>query len=175
MGSIQERSEKTILEGRVGMSGTLDQDTIVSELHIAVRPERVFQALVEPNQVVQWWGAPQVYRCTHFSSDLRAGGQWQSLGIGPDGNNFEIRGEYLEIDRPHLLVYTWVASWTGDAKATVRWELISTPQGTLVKIRHSGLAAHPELVQSYRGWPRMLGWLQAFLERAETVESRKAS
>ena len=65
-------------------------------------------------------------------------------------------GEYLEVDSPRLLVYSWVASWTGDVKTTVRWELEPTGKGTLVKIRHSGLAAHPELAKSYRGWPRML-------------------
>jgi len=45
--------------------------------------------------------------------------------------------------------------------------------GTRVTLRHSGLAAHPEIAQSYRGWPRMLGWLQAFIEKGETIEMRK--
>jgi len=31
-----------------------------------------------------------------------------------------------------------------------------------LRIRHSGLAAHPEVKGSYRGWQRMLEWLQAF-------------
>jgi hypothetical protein len=36
-----------------------------------------------------------------------------------------------------------------------------------------GLAAHPELAQSYKGWPMILGWLNAYLERDETVDDRK--
>jgi uncharacterized protein YndB with AHSA1/START domain len=145
---------------------TPDADEIVSEIHIAAPPERVFQALVDPAQVVQWWGQAGVYQCTQFHADLRAGGKWRSAGLGPDGGNFEISGEYLEIDRPRVLMCTWMASWTGDAKTTVRWELEPAGQGTLVRIRHTGFAAQPSLAQSYRGWPRMLGWLQAFLERA---------
>jgi uncharacterized protein YndB with AHSA1/START domain len=66
-----------------------------------------------------------------------------------------------------------VASWTGDVKTTVSWELEPTSRGTLVRIRHSGLAAHPELAKSYQGWPQILGWLQALLERGETVEDRR--
>ena len=151
-----------------------DQDAIASEIHIAVAPERVFEALVDPGQLVQWWGQNGVYRCTHFSADLRVGGKWRSSGEGPQGS-FEVTGEYLQIEPPCLLVYSWVASWTGAAKTTVRWELTPSDQGTLVRIRHSGLAAYPEIAQSYRGWPRMLGWLQALLERGETVETRKAS
>lgn len=157
------------------MSTTTDQDAIVSEIFVDARPERVFQALTDPAQVPQWWGQEGVYRCTKFNSDLRVGGEWRSLGVGPDGGDFFITGEYLEIDPPRLLVQSWVASWTGDAKTTVRWELVPTGQGTLVRLRHSGLAAYPEIAQSYRGWPRMLGWLQAFLEKGETVDMRKAS
>jgi uncharacterized protein YndB with AHSA1/START domain len=86
---------------------------------------------------------------------------------------FEAVGEYLEIDPPLLIVQSWVASWTGDVKTTVRWELEPTKQGTLVRIHHAGLAGHPELAGSYSGWPRLLGWLQALLERGETIDDRK--
>jgi len=157
------------------MTVTADQDAIVSEIYIAAQPEQVFQALVDPVQVTQWWGQEGVYRCTSFSSELRVGGKWRSSGVGPEGRNFELAGEYLEVDPPHLLVQTWVASWTGEAKTIVRWELVPTNQGTLVRIRHSGLSVYPGLGQSYRGWPRMLQWLQALLERGETVDNRKVS
>jgi hypothetical protein len=50
-----------------------------------------------------------------------------------------------------------------------------TQQGTLLRICHSGFAAHPELAHSCRGWPRTLGWLQALVERGETVANRKFS
>ena len=152
---------------------TPDADTIVSEIQIAAPPARVFQALVDPRQVVQWWGQAGVYRCTEFHADLRAGRKWRSVGVDGGGRAFEVSGEYLEVRPPRLLVYTWVASWTGDVKTTVRWELEPMNQGTLVRIRHSGLAAHPEVAQSYKGWPRMLGWLQAFLESGQTVDDRK--
>jgi uncharacterized protein YndB with AHSA1/START domain len=157
------------------MSATTSKDAIVSEILISAPPEQVFQALVDSTQVPQWWGQPGIYRCTEFHSDLRVGGQMQCLGVGPEGGNFRISGEYLELDPPRLLVHTWVASWTGDAKTTVRWELIGSGQGTLVRIRHSGLGAYPEIAQSYRGWPRMLEWLRAFLEKGETVSMRVAS
>lgn len=150
-------------------------DEIVSEIRIAAPPKRIFQALVDPSQVVQWWGQPGVYRCTKFESDLRVGGRWRSVGLDGEGHSFEVSGEYLEIDPPRLLSSSWVATWTGDVKTKVRWELEPAEDGTLVRIRHSGLAAHPGIAQSYRGWPRMLGWLKAFLERGETVEQRKSA
>jgi uncharacterized protein YndB with AHSA1/START domain len=116
---------------------------IVSEIHIAAQPGRVFQALVDSEQVVQWWGQGGVYLCTQFNADLRIGGRWRSAGVGPDGTSFEVTGEYLEIDPPRLLVYTWIASWTGDVKTKVRWELEPTKQGTLVKIVIAALRPTP--------------------------------
>lgn len=157
------------------MQVSSDHDTITSEIQIAASPERVFRALVEPDQVVAWWGQPGIYQCTEFSSDTRPGGKWRSAGIGPDGGPFEVKGEYLEVEPPKLLVHTWIASWTGNVQTTVRWELEPTGNSTLVRLRHSGLAAHPEIGDRYRGWPRMLGWIKALLERGETAGTRKAS
>lgn len=166
--SMAGRTEATADSMRI----TPDGDAIVSEIHIAAPPDRVFYALVNPEQVLRWWGQSGIYRCTEFKADLRVGGKWRGAGVGPGGDNFEVTGEYLEIDSPRLLVHTWVASWTGTAKTTVRWELEPREQGTLVTLRHTGLSAYPGLAQSYRGWPRMLGWLQALLERGETVDMR---
>lgn len=149
------------------------KDELVAEIRIAAPPERVFQALVDPSQVVQWWGQAGIYHCTKFESDLRVGGTWRSIGIDGNERPFEIVGEYLEIDPPRLLSSTWRATWTGDALTKIRWELEPAKAGTLVRMRHSGFAEHPELAQAYRGWPRMLSWLQALLEKGETAEQRE--
>lgn len=145
---------------------------IISEIQIAAPPERIFQALVDPAQVPRWWGQKGIYSCSKFETDLRPGGKWRTIGVTGDGKDFEVNGEYLELTPPSLIVTTWIATWTGDVKTTVRWELEPSKNGTLVRIRHSGLAAHPEIAQAYRGWPRMLSWLQALIERGETVEQR---
>ena len=155
------------------MTTTTNPDAIVNEIQIMAQPEQVFQALIEPSKVVQWWGQVGTYRCTKFQADLRAGGKWSSSGIGPDGGPFEVYGEYLEVDAPRLLVYTWIASWTGDAKTVVRCELIAKENGTLLRIRHSGLSAYPELAQKYQGWPRLLEWLRDYLETGATVDTRE--
>lgn len=150
-----------------------DRDEIVNEIQIAAPPERVFHALVDPKQVLKWWGKVGVYRCSEYENDLRVGGKWRGAGVSSDGGAFEVTGEYLKIDPPRQLVHSWVASWTGEVKTTVSWELELIAQGTLLRIRHSGLAAHRELAKSYQGWPQLLGWLQALLERGETIADRK--
>lgn len=157
------------------MSIAADGDAILSEIFISASPEEVFRALVDPAMVVKWWGgrgAGQSFRCTHFASDLRPQGKWSCQGVDGQGHPFEAAGEYVEVDPPRLLVQTWTASWAEDVKTLVRWELEAANDGTLVRHRHSGLAAHAEIGKSFRGWPRILGWLQAYVERHETVDNR---
>lgn len=147
-------------------------DEIISEIRIAAPRERVFSALTDPAKVPLWWGQPGVYSCKSFERDLRPGGKWRSAGTGPDGRAFEVTGKYIQVDPPELLEFSWIASWTGDARTTVRYELEEDATETLLRVRHMSLAAHPELREAYQGWPRMLGWIAAFVEKGETAEDR---
>jgi len=168
---------------------TPDNNVILAEIFIAAPPDRVFQALTDPAQMSQWWGEKGLYRITENKVDLRVGGKWSSSGVGADGKPFSVDGEYLEIDRPHLLVYTWNPSFYHIVKTTVRCELEARdvhelqhrgPQrvgtGTLVKIRQEGFAGDMEAAVGHsKGWVRVLGWLQAFVEKGETTETRPAA
>lgn len=165
---------------------TPDQDFVTCEIFIAAPPARVFEAITDPRQLPQWWGNKDMYRVTSFESDLRVHGKWISKGVGANGDTFQVSGEYLEIDPPRLLIQTWVSSYGGDLKTTVRWELEPQsvhglhpggPQragtGTLVKIQHSGFAAHPEQAKSHSdGWQRVLTWVQTFVEKGQTIDTR---
>jgi uncharacterized protein YndB with AHSA1/START domain len=91
-------------------------DSVEAEVFIAAPPQTVFQALVEPQQVLAWWGQAGIYRCTEFAGDLRVGGRWRTAGVSREKDPFVVQGEYLVIESPHVLVYSWVASWTGEGE-----------------------------------------------------------
>jgi uncharacterized protein YndB with AHSA1/START domain len=60
------------------MPGTVvtpDQDAIVSEIFIAAPPERVSHALIDPQQVCQWWTSKQC-PIESFALDAHLGGRW---------------------------------------------------------------------------------------------------
>jgi uncharacterized protein YndB with AHSA1/START domain len=152
---------------------TPDQDTVIAEVHIAAPPERVFAAISDPRQLIQWWGQSDKYRHTGWTGDVRPGGRWRSEGKGADGQSYHVTGEYLQVEPPTLLVYSWVASFSKHPKTFVRWELKPTGSGTQVSVRHSGFAGAPEEAKKYSGgWPTVLSWMQAFVERNETVDTR---
>jgi uncharacterized protein YndB with AHSA1/START domain len=153
-----------------------DQDAIQGEIHIAAPPERVFQALTDPRQLMQWWGQKGMYHHTEWRADVRPGGAWRSDGVSDvDGAPYHVSGEYLEVDPPRLLSYTWIASWSGALTTVVHWELEAAPGGTRVRLQHSGFAGKPEAAQNhYQGWLRVIAWMRAFVEKGETAETRPA-
>lgn len=166
---------------------TPDQDTILAEIFVEATPDRVFEAITDPSQVPKWWGQAGMYRTTEWTSDLRPGGKWSSIGVAADGSSFRVEGEYLEVDRPRLLVHTWIASWTKELKTTVRWELepqsvhrlqktspLKVGTGTLVKLRHSGFAGDVKAAAGHAdGWKRVITWMQAYIESGETIDTRQ--
>ena len=167
---------------------TPDHDTIEAEIFVAAPPERVFQALTDPNQMPRWWGQQGMYRLQQCTADLRPGGKWSSVGVGADGTPFRVDGEYLEVDPPRLLVHTWMPSFSQVRSTVVRWELERRevhglqPRGphrmgvgTVVKLRHTGFAGNAKSAADHgHGWERVLGWMQAFVEENETVDTRPA-
>lgn len=167
---------------------TPDQNTVVAEVFIAAPPARVFEAITDPAQTARWWGQSDLYRLTETRADLRPGGKWFSAGVGADGNAFHVEGEYLEIDPPRRLVHTWTGSYSGSLKTIVTWELDPTDvhglhpsgprkagSGTLVRVRQEGFAGAAVAAASghAEGWKRVLGWLHAYAEKDETVDTRK--
>lgn len=154
---------------------TPSQDAVQVDVLIAAPPERVFQAMTDPKQLVRWWGQPGMYHVTSMRADLRVGGKWRSEGVGADGKMFYVEGEYREVDPPHLFVYTWRSSYSQGPETLVRVEILSEANGTRVRVHHSGFGSDVEGAKSHgNGWVRVLGWMQAYVERNETADQRAA-
>ncbi|HKE84126.1 MAG TPA: SRPBCC domain-containing protein [Vicinamibacterales bacterium] len=140
-------------------------DTIVEEITINAPAGRVFDAFINPSERVVWWTAPDGrFRTTHMDSDLRPGGKWEMRGTRADGSAFSVIGEYRAVERPTLLVFTWLPDWQGDAiESLVRVEFAEAGGVTRVRLTHSGLASERSRT-SHRGWPQILAQLKAYAD-----------
>jgi uncharacterized protein YndB with AHSA1/START domain len=151
---------------------TSDQDAVVSQIQIAAPPERVFQALTDPKQVMRWWTS-DVCQIDSFAMEPKPGGHWRydskqgTLNVN-GVSKFHCEGEVLEYDPPRLLAYSWIANWHDDKsrRTIVRWELAAKSGGTHVKVTHSGLAQEPTARKDYSGgWPGVVEQLKKFIEK----------
>jgi uncharacterized protein YndB with AHSA1/START domain len=146
------------------MSQTGIGDTIVQEIAITAPAERVFEALVDPKQRMQWWGGQGRFRATQMESDLRPGGKWM-MRFEMGGRPSSVGGEYRMIERPRLLVLTWQPDWYENATETlVRFDLSEISGVTTVRITHSGLTTEGDRT-NHRGWPDILAWLRTYAEQ----------
>lgn len=151
---------------------TPDNDAVVAEIFIAAPRERIFQALTDPDQAVRWWGQNDKYHLTQFQMDVRVGGKWSCSGSSLNMGNITVEGEFLEVDPPRRLVYTWISSWM-PVSTKVVWELEAQGTGTMLTLTHTGFAGDANQAKGHSiGWSQVLGWLQAFAEKGETVENR---
>ena len=148
-----------------------NDDAVVTEIDIAAPPARVFQALTDRAQALQW-GSDEAFKTTIWEMDARVGGKWRSVSRevkATDPNkDYDHHGEILEFDPPRVLSYTWFANWHAipTHQTQVRWELTPTKIGTHLKITHSGLTQLPTACQAYsQGWPGLLQALKNFLDK----------
>jgi uncharacterized protein YndB with AHSA1/START domain len=128
-----------------------DPGPLEVSVHIAARPETVFAYFTDPIRYAQWMGS-------HATLEPVPGGTYR-VGMR-DG--VEAAGEFIEIDPPHRVVFTW--GWThdpavapGSTRVVVTFE--EEDGGTRVVLHHHDLP-HDEQTEHHRkGWELYLARL----------------
>jgi uncharacterized protein YndB with AHSA1/START domain len=100
---------------------TADREIVLSRVFDAPR-ELVWDALIDPQQVVQWWG-PRGFTTTIHEMDVRAGGVWRHTMHGPDGTDYPNKIVFVEVAKPDRIVYSQIGGRAGgsDAQCQVTW------------------------------------------------------
>jgi uncharacterized protein YndB with AHSA1/START domain len=134
------------------MDATSETTTVEREVAIDASPQTVWEFLVDPEKATRWMGQTA-------SFDARPGGEYR-LEVIP---GHTARGEFVELDPPHRLVYTW--GWEpgeqGDnavppGTSTVEIELIPEGDGTTLRFTHSGLPGGEAAESHAHGWDHYL-------------------
>ena len=98
-------------------------------------PQRVFDALTQPELMNQWMYGMDEGRA-EVESDLRPGGKYILRMIRPDNSiAYAPHGEYLEIDSPRKISMTWSSEGFID-HSILSFELTEVEAGTKITLRH---------------------------------------
>jgi uncharacterized protein YndB with AHSA1/START domain len=130
-----------------------EPEEIVREVRIAASPEQVFPYFTDADKLVVW-------KAARAELDARPGGAFR-MDVTGRGNALA-RGEYVVIDPPRRVVFTW--EWEDRSPATppvrsvVEVTLSPDGDGTLLRLVHRGV---PQEIRrgSAAGWAHYLARL----------------
>jgi uncharacterized protein YndB with AHSA1/START domain len=137
------------------MERTAESVAVERELEIAASPETVWQFLVDPEKAKRWMG-------TVAAIDARPGGEYR-IEVIPANT---AAGEFVEVDPPRRLVYTWGWEQTGEepnpvppGSSTIEIDLEPSPSGTTLRFVHRDLPDAEAAQRHGHGWDHYLGRL----------------
>jgi uncharacterized protein YndB with AHSA1/START domain len=136
----------------------------VYEIYIKTSPERLWQAITDPETRGKYnFGA-------RVTSDFTPGSHFE-LGH-PEAGLLLGEGENTEVDPPRRLVQTMTALWSDEVKAEgesrMTWEIEPVGDSCRLTVIHDQLrdGANDQL---YGGWPMILSGLKTWLETGELL------
>jgi uncharacterized protein YndB with AHSA1/START domain len=135
----------------------------VFEIYIKATPDRVWQAITDPNIRSKYNFGAAVH------SDWRAGSKYE---FSHPGGGLLGEGEILEVDPPRRLVHSMRALWGEDVMSEgtsrVSWEIEQIQDSCRLTVTHDQLreGANDQL---YGGWPMILSGLKTYLETGELL------
>lgn len=134
--------------------------SIAIERLIDASADFLFEAWTVPDRLTAWWG-PGPVTCPQAKVDLRVGGEYRIANRLEDGSILWITGEFIEIDRPSRLVYSWlVMDQSVPSRVTVTF--VEQDGGTLVRVEHDRIA-NRELAENHEmGWNGCLDGLAKY-------------
>lgn len=128
-------------------------------------PEVVFDEWLDPESLHEWM-CPRPVRCVAITVEAQVGGKVR-FDVDDSGTSVLITGQFLTIDRPRVLRFTWSNSNWSDPTVVSVVNVAFEPVGddeTLMSIEHSLLPA-TEFGDFHNGWILTAGQLAAVLER----------
>ena len=128
--------------------------------YIRTTPEKLWEALTEPEFIRQYWFG------TTVECDWKKGSPWKM--VGSDGSLMD-SGELLEIDPPRRMVIRWQNEWKPELKAEggsrCTIELEPVDDAVKLTITHEIDRSDSKFITAVsQGWPRIVSNLKSLLE-----------
>jgi uncharacterized protein YndB with AHSA1/START domain len=131
------------------------------ERHLSAAPAAVWSAMTVPAALAAWFW-PATYR-TAVSADLRPGGRWRIASLD---RGVAVGGEYIAVEPPHRLDFTWRWEQPGDGSAdptVVTMRLSAVEGGTSLALGHDGFVDDEDRKNHRDGWSDCLDRLPGYL------------
>jgi uncharacterized protein YndB with AHSA1/START domain len=147
--------------------------SVVVRKRFTATPERVFDAWLDPDRARQWLFTTADSAVARCEIDARVGGRFTIVDRRSDGD-IEHVGEYIEIDRPRRLVFSFAVPAYSSEYDRVTVVIVPTPEGCeLTLTNEMSPANYSEWAEkTAEGWGTILGSLDRLLGDTSNKENR---
>lgn len=127
-------------------------------------PEDVFDAWLDDEILGRWFGPSDEMNVKIKLLEPREGGKYHIAMSSPDGETYDLHGEYVRIDRPNQLVMTfyWISEPDQVMLATVNFTAVE--EGTEINLLHEKMPSEESREAHNMGWNGTLARLQRVFE-----------
>jgi uncharacterized protein YndB with AHSA1/START domain len=135
----------------------------------------VFRAHTEPTLLAKWWG-PSGFTAPSVELDVQVGGRYRIAMQPPDGDLFHLSGEFLEVDAPARLAYTfrWEEPDPDDRETVVKFSLGDGGDSTHLTVEQGTFATEARRALHEQGWTESVDRLaERVTRRATTADERE--
>jgi uncharacterized protein YndB with AHSA1/START domain len=153
-----------------GLKKSIEEDGMekVYEIYIKTTPERLWQAITDPDLRSKYSFGVAVH--SEWTAGSRHQARTTDMTASPGLDISD--GENLEVDPPRRLVQTFRALWSDQVKAEgysrVTWEIEPVGDSCRLTVTHDQLPAGAS-AELYGGWPMILSGLKTLLETGQTL------
>ena len=132
-------------------------------LTIRTTPERAFDAWLDPALARQFMAGGADQRVAVFETDPREGGAFR-VDMTDGQRTLVHEGQYVVIDRPNRLVFTWISAGTDLRLSLVSITFTAVAGGVRLDLEHEGIPDDARAAGHVRGWTAILTKLQSLQE-----------
>ena len=129
----------------------------------AASAEQVFDAWIDARHAGLWLFATTAGQMVRVEIDARIGGQFMFIDRRA-GEEVQHCGEYLELDRPHRLKFTFAVPKYSAIYTRVAIDISRAGTGCELTLMHEGVLPEYE-AQTQKGWETILASLSLVLTR----------
>ena len=148
------------------MTLTTEQTSFVYVTYIRSTPEKVFEALTQPEIARRYWGHENV-------SDWQPGSTWQHVRAD-EQRTVQVVGKVVESSPPTRLVISWASpSQAADpaSYSRVSFDIDAYDGMVRLTVTHDELQAGSPMARGIQqGWPIVLSSLKSLLETGQGID-----
>jgi uncharacterized protein YndB with AHSA1/START domain len=138
----------------------MSKPEFVYVIYIQSTPEKIWQALIDPEMTKEFWGRHQ------NRSDWKPGSEWRHQNYD-DASDVKVAGTVVESDPPRRLVLTWAHPDDADI-SRVTFDIDEFMGSARLTVTHSELS-EAMLRKISLGWPAVLSSLKSLLETGASL------